>query len=483
MTEKVKSGGRSSGLIAVVIFVSILSMLTAEAIAGSPLQSILILFVLLSLAVTIFGVTKGIMTRKFIDFMSPYILFPMMYLIIYAPGTNEVLNTNPELGSKLLTLVILGFVMFLLGAFMASSLFLKSPERGTLNDSRTNYKKVIKLFYVIGGMFMLLYWAKSGGPPILHSDLENSRVASLSGNGIPFHMSLLMSVAIWFLFIKTEKFTFKKSFIPLFMTILLLMSTGWRSTAVALIFVALAIYHYKRPISLGRLGGIGALIISLIAGLGLLRIRSSNSKFVLNDMMAQGDYFGAFIQYLYNYPVVFGKDILSAVISQLPNSAMPLQYGKTFFWNFQTMIPGNDAQPFDFILKVALRRGFDGGGLPPTLLGDLYINFSTAGIVLGMLILGFIWSMLHHLLLRNKSNILGLIAAITIYFLSVSIRGGIENVTLMTTWLCGSAVLIFALAYYPQNEKAKALVGKQKIEQLRLNRYGIKTQSLEQPLK
>ncbi|MCM3749162.1 oligosaccharide repeat unit polymerase family protein [Paenibacillus pasadenensis] len=451
--------------------VIIFSFWLTQGISGSLNKTFLLIFVMSCLIISVVGVLNGIKNKKFIDFMSPYILFPLMYLVIYAPGTNEVMKLNPQLGDKMLFFLFTGLIMFLIGAWSASSIFLKASHRGSFDDSGIIYTKWIKFYFILGVFFILVYWIKSGGIPIFSSDLENSRVSAISGNGIPFYMSLLMSVAVWLHFIKSDQYTVRKHLIPLLITVILLMSTGWRSTAVAFIFITLAIYHYKKPISLSKLGLIGTLIISFITIMGLFRIRSSNSKFELNDMMESGNYIGAFMQYLYNYPVVFGKDILSAIISTLPNSNMPLQYGKTFLWNFQLMIPGNEAEPFDFILKGALGRGFDGGGLPPTLLGDLYINFAFPGIAVGMLLLGFAWSTLHYLMARNTTNIIGLVAAIIIYFFSVSIRGGIENITLMTAWLCFGTIILFTFAYFPQKEVMKRVKSEENLKILRKRKF------------
>lgn len=448
-------------IIAIMIISSFIVFFT-NIISGTSVRSFFNLFVILTGATALIGIIKGLLIRRFLDFMSPYILFPLMYLIIYAPGTNEVIKLSPLLAEKMLGYLLTGFFMFLLGASFVSLIFLKHKDKEKLGPNTSiDFKFPMKVFYSIGIFAMLTYWIKSGGIPAFMADVENNRVAAISGNGIPFHLSMLTMVVLWYYYTVSDKFSFKRHGLLLIFTILILFSTGWRNTSVALIFIALAIFHYKKPVSIIKMSLVSVFLVVLISVSGLYRISSSTNNFELSKMMEQGNYVGAFFQYLYNYPVAFGKDILSQVLVHIPD-ALPFQHGKTFLWNFQLMIPGNTTEAFDFILKVAMNRGFDGGGMPPTLIGDLYINFNYMGIVFGMMLVGMLWSLFHHLFLRNPSNVIGLVSAIFIYYLSVSVRGGIENITLTMTWLIVVSIALYLYAHYRNSLlKRKNLIGRQ----------------------
>ncbi|TWD92373.1 oligosaccharide repeat unit polymerase [Neobacillus bataviensis] len=392
------------------------------------------LFLISVFGVFLFGCITGLKTKGFLDFMSPYILFPIMYLVIYGPGIHKALTLSEQQGKSALFYASIAFISYLAGALTFSSVFLNADKREiksiTINDKV--YKRLIKYPLIIGLVSMLAFWAKAGTIPALMGDLENSRVGALSGNGLFYYFSMSIMISVWVYFSRSNKFL--KSFAFLLFGCLMLASTGWRNTSIALIFVSLTIFHYKKPIKLSRLIIAGIVIIVLIAVSGLFRIASSDlTGYKLMGMMESGNYVGAFFSYLYNYPVVF-TDNLMLVINHFSDSAS-LLHGKSLFWNFGILMPGSSYPAFDFYLKDLLRVGFAGGGLPPTIIGDLYLNFGLIGIIFGMMIVGGLWSFLYYKLLNNKDNLIGVASVIVLYYLSVSIRGGLENITLTTTWL------------------------------------------------
>ncbi|MBY0063447.1 MULTISPECIES: O-antigen polymerase [Priestia] len=405
-----------------------------------------VLFLLLILSVIFFGFISSYKIHGYLDILSPYVYFPLMYLVVYGVGPHKALTLNEETGYKVLLIVSLGFLSYLMGALMVSGILMNKKKRVTSDEkalsslSSYSYKKIVKLTFFIGIISTVVFWAKAKGIPALASDLENSRVAALEGNGIPYYFSMSIMISVWVFFLIEKKL--KKQVIYMILGMILLMSTGWRNTSVALICVAILIYHYRYPIPFRKLVFTGIILVVVIAVSGLFRIYSSDLQgYQLMSMMQSGNYVGAFFSYLYSYPVVF-TDNLILVLDGFSHS-MNFLHGKSLIWNFGLIIPGFDTQAFDFFLKDYLRVGFAGGGLPPTLLGDLYLNFNYIGIFLGMLIVGALNSFLHYKFINNKTNLVGLSSLIALYYLSVSIRGGIENITLITTWLL---VLVFILS-------------------------------------
>jgi len=403
-----------------------------------------ILFVLLVFCAILFGCIYCFKVYGFLDFMSPYILIPLMYLVIYGPGVHKALTLDQQVGEKILFFVSIAFVAYLVGAMSVNGAYLKMQKRKTIynNNIVTDeliYKRIVRYTFIVGVVAMLAFWAKAGSIPALMSDLENSRVGALSGNGVFYYLSMCIMVSIWVLFLRNDDF--KKVIIPLIFGCLMLLSTGWRNTSIALIFVAITIYHYKKHIKLRTLILAGICLVILIAVSGLFRIYSSDlQSYKLMNMMNSGDYIGAFFSYLYNYPVVFTNN-LTLVLNYFPEFSN-LLHGKSLFWNFGILLPGSTYQAFDFYLKDLLHVGFAGGGLPPTIIGDLYLNFGLLGVFLGMMLFGALWSYMYFKFITNKNNLIGLTSVIVLYYLSVSIRGGIENITLTTTWLL-ILILIF----------------------------------------
>ncbi|RCX29145.1 oligosaccharide repeat unit polymerase [Bacillus sp. AG236] len=408
------------------------------------------LFLLIIFAVIFLGFLFSYRTKGYLDILSPYVYFPLMYLVVYGVGPHKAITLNEEKGYQVLLIIFGGFLMYLMGALFVSSILIKREQNSknikklqkeeTLVQVKRRYTKIKKLSFYIGVVAMVAFWAKAKGIPALMPDLENSRVVALEGNGIPYYFSMSIMVSVWIYFMQDVKI--KKQAIYLIIGVALLMSTGWRNTSVALICVAIILYHYRKPIPFKKLVITGVTLVFVITVSGLFRIYSSDLQgYELMTMMESGNYIGAFFSYLYSYPVVF-TDNLILVIDGFSISKQFL-HGASLVWNFFLLIPGYDVQAFDFVLKDYLGRGFAGGGLPPTLLGDLYLNFGYIGILIGMIIVGALNSFLHHKFMNNRNNLVGLASIIALYYLSVSIRGGLENITLITTWLL---ILVLALS-------------------------------------
>ncbi|WP_270577714.1 O-antigen polymerase [Caldibacillus thermoamylovorans] len=397
-----------------------------------------LLFLLIAFSIIIFGVFSSYSTHGYIDILSPYVFFPMMYLVIYGVGPHKALGRNPEMGILVLNVIAGGFIAFIIGAMLMSSVLIKSINSSKYIDIKVNpfmsrhFGKISRIAFVIGIIAMLMFFINARGIPVLMSDLENSRIDALSNNGIPFYLSMLIMISVWVYFLSERKLSHKITFLIIGITLLL--STGWRNTAVALFLVSVLIYHYQRPIPFRKLVATGIILVVLISVTGLSRIYSSDlQNYKMMQMMVEGNYLQAFFAYLYNYPVVF-TDNLILVLQGFSNPNLYL-HGLSFIWNFGLIIPGLEIQSFDFYLKDYLGVGFAGGGLPPTLLGDFYLNFGLNGVLIGMMLMGMFWKYMHYLFMKNKRNLVGLSALIILYYLSVSIRGGIENITLTTTWL------------------------------------------------
>lgn len=396
------------------------------------------IFLIIVLAVIIFGIITSYKTHGYLDILSPYVFFPMMYLVIYGVGPHKALGINQEIGNLVLNVIAGGFCAFIIGALLMTSFLLKKGDRTKSIDNNINFLTgrrfnfISRLAFIVGLIALMMYFVNAKGIPILMNDLENSRVQALSGNGIPYYLSMLIMISIWVYYL-SEKSLISKILL-LLIGLILLLSTGWRNTAVALLLVCVLIYHYQRPIPFRKLVFTGIMLVLIITVTGLFRIYSSDLQaYELMKLMMEGKYLEAFFAYLYNYPVVFTENLI-LVLNGFNNSSTYLN-GMSFIWNFGLIVPGVNIEAFDFYLKEYLHVGFAGGGLPPTLLGDFYLNFGYAGVFIGMTLMGALWKYLHYKFMTNKRNLVGLGALITLYYLSVSVRGGIENITLTTTWL------------------------------------------------
>lgn len=141
------------------------------------------------------------------------------------------------------------------------------------------------------------------------------------------------------------------------------------------------------------------LIILVIVGYGALR--ASNRKEVsyqsisaAQKIVNEFNMFDAFVlaidhQQRYKSPFFYGASYAGGLLNFVPRD----------FW------PGKPL-PFDFEHTKYLYKGTVGGGLPTSLIGSLYLNFSVPGVILGCFIFGCLIYYVYTLLIRKHLSTL-----------------------------------------------------------------------------
>jgi oligosaccharide repeat unit polymerase len=185
-----------------------------------------------------------------------------------------------------------------------------------------------------------------------------------------------------------------------------LMSSGFvgsRANTFIIVLAGVVLYHmlYK-PISftiLLTLGGVGAVALVayalffrdfLITGqLAVLASYSdrSNPLWSLFAQMLSGE----FMQI----------QILSTLVEAIPNE-VPFQNGTSYLFLFATPIPSSlwpeKPLPAAGIFTLALWPKswlLEGTTIPPTLIGEMYMNFGTPGVFIGMILFGALYRIVY----------------------------------------------------------------------------------------
>lgn len=81
-------------------------------------------------------------------------------------------------------------------------------------------------------------------------------------------------------------------------------------------------------------------------------------------------------------------DMLLVSIIHCKKNDIGLFWGYNFLTVFTTVIPGIKIKPFDHALTAVVLNGMFNGGIPVTLFGSLYLNFSFWGLIIGSVLLG-----------------------------------------------------------------------------------------------
>ena len=407
---------------------------TYLALAGSAAEAALLA---LGLAVPFARLTFLLGSHQKPDLIDPYLLVPITTGLTFASGP-AVLRAEgrQEQAAELAFVVASGLGAYYIGVFVARLIIGESRQDNVPAELRPEMyvnSVILRCYFALGCFSIGVYWVLAGGVPLLQSDVENSRIAALTGAGIPFHLSMALMASVWWAY-HAQVFGDSTRLKMLIIAAVLLASTGWRNTPFALLAVTLLIEHYRRGIPRTRLLFGAALLICSAAGLGLYRVFASGlSSYQSYQLIADGSYARAVLVYLQSYTATFSRNLVD-VLALVPQS-LPYQHGESFVWNFIALLPGQERVPFDFLLKSAAGAGFQGGGLPPTLYGEWVINFGTSGLVCGLGLTGIAAAVAHHMATRGKRSSTVLCGVICAYYLWVTVRGGIGNVSLTLSWL------------------------------------------------
>ena len=139
----------------------------------------------------------------------------------------------------------------------------------------------------------------------------------------------------------------------------------------------------------------------IAAGLGIgfyfLRLASALRSLGIDVDLASVSEFGSRLTHFAlergnvpNFPIVF------TIIDKIP-AEIDFLYGKTLF-NWAIYVIPKSILPPDYLISMWIKNTWyldvEGGGLPPTAVGEWYANFGVAGIVLGMFAVGLVLGVL-----------------------------------------------------------------------------------------
>jgi len=277
--------------------------------------------------------------------------------------------------------------------------------------SGVRMRVIVLGFSIIGILFYLLLMRGAGG--IVHFITNMAfRAELLSGGGRNFlnwGASLMpLATVIWYVHYLTVKRS-KLFWVHLVTSSLMLMSLGGRSAVILLWLVLGVLYHYLvAPIRLRTLIVLGFVFIIVFSS-GMLAFRTSTFQGF------DAELFATTVGTTFTLPGVMR--VLSGDLNSIDRFIMimrgvpdelPLQFGTTFATFLVMPIPRAvwPSKPVnaDGLIVQTFFPGWGGGGIPPSLLGEFYMNFLFPGIIFGMFVFGLICRMMYSYLTSNKNN-------------------------------------------------------------------------------
>lgn len=331
----------------------------------------------------------GLFKKGNSDFFQPEVFLNLYFIVLIGLGPIALYFFSSEMYRSanfqhVAVIVMMGYVFINIGFYVAANtkdyrLFRPGKPWHSIGEHLdAKIKKASLAFVGLGILAGLIFFARAGNIPILAGNKELARVAALSVGGNGYFLYLMTFSMYGMALYATYSFSRDKDrwfLFAIFAVVGLIMTgTGSRRYLLWLCLYLLISRHYLAARLSNKL-------MFIYAGLGLLFINVFE-MFRNPDSMTTVD-----LATTFTYRFVLYISNLEKVITAFVSKGN-LEYGSTFFMDIITALPGKQLD-YQSWLKEVTNLEFEGFGIPPTLMGDLYINFGYAGIVIGCVLFGY----------------------------------------------------------------------------------------------
>lgn len=359
---------------------------------------------------------SGVMIHNYRhDFFSPNFLFYLFFLYTVGLGPLFLLISNIKYNYNYFTFILGGIVFYVFGSilsqFLSNNISIKKEK--TLINFNIKQITVLRLLFIMS-LISSIYYLYINNNYLFGDNIYSDRIAALSGNGLIFFISqfpIIIVPMLYILYKRTNRYKIDFIIITVVSTIVLLVS-GFRSPVLTMYVCLLLVVFSKNNISYKKLIIIGLTFILLVQGMGIYRKKMSN--FDVNN--------GLF-QYL---TIEYSTNCLNIhyIKNVFPNK-INYQYGRTYLINLKMLLPGDDPD-YTLWLKNKMGLEFAGGGITPTILGDLYLNYGEKLMYVGMFIYGIFGNIIYKYYKRYDKNFIG---TFFVWQYAHSASGGLSSIT------------------------------------------------------
>lgn len=371
-------------------------------------------------------------TRKF-EFFSPTAIFPLLYFAVFGLGSLGLLaRDNPHV-IVILWYAIGGMIFYYIGVVFTGLALNFSKERKTTRrvvsvDWDPYLVKVLISFLLVIGLFATVYHAWKTGLPIFIPNLEEVRIKVQQevSNYVIFLMRLITPA---YFFLLTYGLLYRKvkrvTLVFLFLAgISVLVSLANRHDIFTFLIGSVIIYNFA-----GKKVSLSKLLATLFTGLVFLMSVSFYRLAILSHTTPEKAFLmkvagtntaRMFVAYMILQFTVYPTNF-ATYLETFPR-VLPFEWGYSFVRAVSTILPGHQ-ELLDEYVKSSLKLDFLGGGINPTLLGELYANFGYAGIVV-MGVYGVVITFLFRKMLESRDGIFVVSYAYGISCLLLATIGG-----------------------------------------------------------
>ena len=312
--------------------------------------------------------------------------------------------------------ILLPYGMFICGYYLAKFIKVNKKRYAHKHSLMTGEinEKVLWGAYFICMIAGVVYLLKTGLNP-LSDNFDNERIESQKGMGGFTYLNgaLVLILPLLFEGVRNGKVKKEAFVVALLFSLFVFMLRGSRSLCMTPLFLICMTYDVRNRIRPAIIGGVGLFCLVAVVGMGMFRSGNGSSMF------------NSFINLTCNH-----IENLNRVYGLFHNNDN-FPHCFTFLFNFNLLLPG-EGLDYTIWLKEMVGATFSGGGMTPSLIGDLYINLGYAGVYLGMLLFGIVACVIEAASQRSKANQVFLLYLGWVCCGPI-VGGGISNSTLTIT--------------------------------------------------
>lgn len=354
-------------------------------------MSIIVLNLILALPFYFYAIKNYSRINVFSPFVLPYIYFHIYYFVPSSMLVFEGVENSLEVSHIIYGV---GVLSFFVGVLISRRL--KKGSQFKLKDIKYSFKR-LAFFWVIGVLFLMIYGYKSGVLLgfISGESIEGIRRSNEIGLGFikePGYFFVVFSTLFYF---SRKRTCFKVGmiirpcfFLLLLVIILIFMCTGHKTLTLLPVLILFGMFSKIRQVNILLL--MASIVLGVIF-LGVINeMRSNTESSLVSKSLVVLTIYEA------NY---------KTIVNMINDKELELAYGEEYLPGLVSIVPRflwkEKPLSYDYVLKEKLNRSFSGGGLPPTIVGSFYLNFSIIGVLICLLLTGYLYQTLYFIFINN----------------------------------------------------------------------------------
>ncbi len=229
-------------------------------------------------------------------------------------------------------------------------------------------------------------YLRTVGIGALGGDLEQSRIDAAQGTTGYLRLIAFLTPAAAALLFATRG---RRAWFPVAAAALFILSVGSRIPLLYFAFpLVVVVALVGQKIKSRHIVVVAILALVFLGWYGAFRIEGQeglNNHPMYKAAVAQGDTTQVAMTAVEHYAGVIPANAV-LVKRLVDQERIPLQYGQTYTTLFISVLPGRQVSP-DMMVREASNKEFIGGGIPPTLMGEGYMNWGWPGVFLNAMAL------------------------------------------------------------------------------------------------